>query len=216
MKTKEGQIITIYPLKNEDCKTYMITEIGTGNVFVTPKQIPLDIEKIVNSVYVLVEVDENDEVILDENGFVRLHKKTMNLRDVLSFYCPSKEIKQRINNGQIKINNRVIKNLDVEVSFDYDNVKQVDLPDFLMDSGLELNQINQLKVFGDFNIMNFFGSPTLDEGPTNINKFGFLRGFILLSLSKKEHYVYINNELIDNIPHSIYVNQDNPGLLKFS
>lgn len=216
MKTKQGQIITIYPLNDEDWKTYMIVEVGTNNVFVTPRQIPLDIDKIVSSIFVLVEVDENDELILDEKGYIKLHKKTMNLRDVLSFYCPSKEIKQRINNGQIKINNKVVKNLDVEVSFEYDNVKQVDLPDFLVDSGLDLNQLTMLKNYADLNIMDLFGSPTLDEGLTNINKFKFLSGFILLSLSKKEHYVYTNNDLINNIVYSINVNQEGPGLIKFT
>ncbi len=206
MRTKEVRIVTIYNIDDLDTSwdyVHVIANPDTAEIIVTAKQMPLDYEKNITSIYTLLVVDEDDKPIFDENGRVTLIKKTMNLRNVLAFYCPSNEIKQRLKNGQIKINNVPVKSLDVECDFDYDNVKQIDLPDFLMDSGLDLHQLTVLRTYGDFNIMDLFGSPTLEEGPTNIPQFEFLRGYVLLSISKREHYVYVNNELKNDIPYSI-------------
>lgn len=206
MKTRNGQIITVYNADNTNTSWdyhRIVVDPISSEILVEITQMPLDYEKNIQGIYVLVEVDNDNNPILDENGCVNLIKKTMNVRDVLAFYCPSKEIKQRINNKQIKINNIPINSLEVECNFDYDNVKVMELPEFLIQCGLDLNQLTSLKHYGDFNIMDFFGSPTLENGPTNIENFIFLRDFVLLSLSKKEHYVYWNNDVDLGIPYSI-------------
>lgn len=124
--------------------------------------------------------------------------KTQNLRELFSLFGPSKEIKQRMNNGQLKINNEVIKSFDVEVNiaFDWETHKLVDVADFLMDSGLNLTQLARMKAVG-IDIFDFFGSPK-EDGPTNIDKFRFLQNYVLVSISKREHYVFANNEIFTN------------------
>lgn len=205
MKTREGQIITVYNHDDNDASwdyQHIIVDPISKILLVVASEMPLDYEKHIKSVYVLIETDDNYNIIFDENDRVTLIRKTMNLRNVLAFYCPSNEIKQRIKNGQIKINNIPIKSLDVEVDF-YDEGPSTELPDFLTTCGINLKQLTLLKGYTGLNICDFFGSPTLEEGPTNIPQFEFLRGFVLLTLSKREHYVYVNNELNCDIPYSI-------------
>lgn len=208
MKTIEGRVVRIF---NSDNYGFMIVDAnqskvdahgkGELGVIVDPKQIPPNFENDFKSLRVLVEVNDNGRVLLDENGLSKLHKKTQNLREVFSLFGPSKEIKQRMSNGQLKINNEVIKSFDVEVDikFDWETHKLVDAPDFLMDSGLDLGQIVKMKGFG-VDILDFFGSPTIKEDPTNIQKFSFLSQYVLVSISKREHYIFPNNEVVDNIP----------------
>jgi len=208
MKTREGRIITLYNANNNDTSwthKFMIVDVRTYKHLATPFTIPDDFEKNFNSLHVLVEVDNNDLPILDENGKCKLHKKTMNIREYLSFFGPSKEIKQRMSNGQIKINNKVVKSFDVECAFDYDaeDVAIVELADFLMDCGLDLKQLNLLKSYAGLNIMDFFGTPTIQEGPTNIHKFKFLEKYILISVSKREHYVVLNDEYPSRVPYQL-------------
>lgn len=147
MKTIEGRVVRVF---NNNDYGFIIVDINkskvdnriSGNlrVIVSPKKIPTNFENDFKSLRVLVEVDDNGRVLLDENGFAKLHKKTQNLRELLSLFGPSKEIKQRMNNKQIKINNEVITSFDVEVDIDFnwETHKLVEAPDFLMDSGLDL------------------------------------------------------------------------------
>lgn len=210
MKTREGQIITVYNHDDNDTSwdyQHIVVDPISSILLVEGSQMPLDYEKNITSVHVLIELDDDYNIIFDENDRVTLIRKTMNLRNVLAFYCPSNEIKQRLKNGQIKINNVVVKSLDVECNFDYDNVKERELPEFLMDSGLDLHQLTLLKTYANFNIMDLFGSPTLEEGLTNIEKFKFLSGYVLLTISKREHYVFVNNEVDDYLPYSIKGNK---------
>jgi hypothetical protein len=204
MKIEEGRVVIL-----ED--GYMIVSPYLGYKFmyglVAPHEIPLDFDKNFNSFRVLFEYKDGLGAITDENGFAKLHKKTQNLRELFSLFGPSKEIKQRMSNGQLKINNKVIKSFDVEVNidFDWETHKLVELSDFLMDSGLDLGQLVKMKAFG-IDIMDFFGSPTLNDGPTNIKKFEFLENYVLVSISKKEHYVFKNKVVDgDDIP---YYNDD--------
>lgn len=205
MKTIEGKVVTIYNDNDNDnswiynlmiVDSEILTDGGL-NIIVKPIEMPLDFEKKFKSIQVLVEVDDNGKVCFDENGIAKIHKKTQNIREILSLFGPSKEMKQRLNNGQIKINNEVIKSFDVEVNieFNWETHKLVDLPDFLMDSDLDLKQVALLKSYANLDIFNFFGSPTIFEEKTNINKFAFLSKFILISISKREHYVFVNADV---------------------
>jgi hypothetical protein len=222
MKTIEGRVVRIF--NNQEYgfmvvdagNSYVTREKGRLRVIVTPRQIPPNFENDFKSLRVLVELDENDEALMVENGFAKLHKKTQNLRELFSLFGPSKEIKQRMSNGQLKINNEVIKSFDVEVDidFEWETHKLVDAPDFLMDSGLDLGQLVGMKAFG-VDIFDFFGSPTIKDGPTNIDKFAFLSNHVLVSISKREHYVFPNNEVVDNIPNLLDFKKF-PGLIPTS
>lgn len=221
MKTIEGRVVRVF---NDDDYGFMIVDVNkskvdnriSGNlrVIVSPKKIPTNFENDFKSLRVLVEVDDNGRVLLDENGFAKLHKKTQNLRELLSLFGPSKEIKQRMNNKQIKINNEVITSFDVEVDIDFnwETHKLVEAPDFLMDSGLDLSQLAGMKGYG-IDILDFFGSPTIKEDPTNIEKFAFLSQYVLVSISKREHYIFPNNEVVDNIPCLLDFNKY-PGFIE--
>lgn len=223
MKTIEGRVVRIF---NSEEYGFMVVDAGQSqvptrekgrlHVIVTPRQMPPNFENDFNGLRVLVEQDEDGDVLLDENGFAKLHKKIQNIRELLSLFGPSKEIKQRMSNKQIKINNEVITSFDVEVDidFEWETHKLVDAPDFLMDSGLDLGQLVGMKAYG-VDIFDFFGSPTIKDGPTNIEKFAFLSNYVLVSISKREHYVFLNNEVVDNIPTLLNFSKF-PGLVPTS
>jgi hypothetical protein len=221
MKTIEGRVVRVF--NNDDYgfiivntqKSKIDTRIsGNLRVIVSPKKIPTNFEQDFKSLRVLVEVDDNDRVLLDENGFAKLHKKTQNLRELLSLFGPSKEIKQRMSNKQIKINNEVITSFDVEVDikFNWETHQLVEAPEFLMDSGLDLSQLAGMKSYG-ISILDFFGSPTIKEDPTNIEKFAFLTNYVLVTISKREHYIFPNNEVVDNIPSFLDIT-NYPGFIE--
>lgn len=215
MKTRNGTILTFYN-DVDDSWDYCFGIQTANNVIITPEQLPPDFEKTFSNRRVLYEIDDEYNPIFDENGFAKLHKKTMNVRELLSLFGPSKEIKQRMNNGQIKFNNIPIKSFDVEVDidFDWETHKLVELSDFLMDSGMNLNQLLKMKRFIGLDILDFFGSDTIKERPTNIPKFEFLRDYVLVSISKKEHYVFKNNDYPHIHPYSYETisQETEPGL----
>lgn len=208
MKLKEGRIVTIYNSDDTDpswTHTFIIVD-DNETLIVSPPEIPLDIEKNILSLNVFVEVTDDvfENIILDENGFAKIHKKTMNIREVLSFFGPSKEMKQRLNNGQIKINNQVVKSFDVEYDFDYEfEGEALELADFLCNNGIDLRQLTLLKSYTGLNVIDLFGAPTLLADDTNIEKFEFLKEYVVLSISKKEHYVFKNKDLSE-VPYKIY------------
>lgn len=195
MKTKTGIILTFYN-NVDDSWDYFFGIQTASNLIIGPDQLPPDFEQVFTNRLVLYEVDDEYNPIFDENGIAKLHKKTMNVRELLSLFGPSKEIKQRMNNGQIKFNNIPIKSFDVEVDvqFDWETHKLVELSDFLMDSGIDLNQLLNLKKFSGLDILDLFGTETINDNPTNIKKFEFLKDYVLVSISKKEHYVFKNND----------------------
>lgn len=203
MKTRNGTIVTVYNGIDDAWDYFYYIQTSDNRVF-EPDQLPPDFEETFSNRRVLYEVDDDYNPIFDENGFAKLHKKTMNIRELLSLFGPSKEIKQRMNNGQIKVNNIPIKSFDVEVDirFDWETHELVELSDFLMDSGMNLNQLLNLKKFSGLDILDFFGSDTIKERPTNIEKFEYLREYVLVSISKKEHYVFKNNDYPHIHPYS--------------
>lgn len=180
---------------------FILVDPDTGDVLVDDAQVPTDIEKYINNISVWVETKED--------GTFAIHKKTINIRELLLHFGPSAEMKQRLKNGQIKINNQVIKSFDVEADFDISSQledeylpKYEELPEFIIENVPNLKQLLNRKRYMGLDIMNFFGSPTLKEGPTNIKQYEFLEGYVLLSISKKEHFVFKNNQ-ISKQPYSI-------------
>ena len=104
----------------------------------------------------------------------------MKLRELLVSLIPSKEIKSRLANGQIKINNISVKeNIELNVQDGY-----WELGDFIFYNS---KSIGIHPILGD--IKDFFGTDT-DE-PTNIHDLDFLSAFTLISISKREHFVFI-------------------------
>ncbi len=91
---------------------------------------------------------------------------------------PVKEIRNRFANKQIKINNQLCTALDhkLEIEDGY-----WELGDFIFLNGSAITH----KPWVD--IKDFFG-PT----KTNIKSLRFLSGFTLVSISKKEHFVFIS------------------------
>lgn len=104
------------------------------------------------------------------------------LRKILLDFIPSNEIKSRFKNKQLKINNEVVTDLNIEL-----NVigKPISLGDFIFNN-LNTNLAKLLKVV---NVRDFFG----DGEETNLNHLKFLKGYTLITLSKKEEYVFKNN-----------------------
>lgn len=103
-----------------------------------------------------------------------------NLRETLRAFVNAKEVKTRLNNNQIKINNEVVKDLDIEL-----NIQEHywELSDFIF---INSEHLRLFPILG--NVRDFFG-----EEPTNIKELEFLTGYTLISISKKEEYVFINN-----------------------
>jgi hypothetical protein len=101
-----------------------------------------------------------------------------NLNQLLLNHIPSKEIKARLKNKQIKVNNEVVTNssFDFEISLEH----PIELGDFVF-SNIE----KMPKLFRVIDIKDFFG-----EEDTNLEGVKFLSNFILISISKREHFVY--------------------------
>lgn len=111
----------------------------------------------------------------------------MFLQEILSHFLPSGESKKRLANKQIKINNIAVvdKTINVNVGDGF-----WELGDFLCAlPKKELEAINAFKNIGIIeDIKDWFG----DAEPTNIEQLKFLEGFTLISISKKEHFIFIN------------------------
>lgn len=102
----------------------------------------------------------------------------MKLREILINFIDSKEIKVRIVNNQIRVNNEVV--IDRELDIPIQSLDNSDLGCFLVDNNVKLPKF--------VDIREFFG-----EGDTNIKELEFLSGYTLISISKKQEYVFMNN-----------------------
>ena len=96
------------------------------------------------------------------------------MREILkNLGLKANEIKQRLNNGQIKLNNDVIKiDIDIEVS------EIIDAGDFIFN--MIENGKTSVKIFNIIPIEDFFGSNIDNE----LN-----RNFQFLRISKKEFFI---------------------------
>lgn len=101
----------------------------------------------------------------------------MKLREILLVFLDSKEIKIRIGNKQIKVNNEIVTDRELEIPIQ--SLDNSELGCFLYDNNIKL------PVFG--NIRDFFGNE-----PTNIKSLNFLTGYTLITISKKQEYVFMN------------------------
>lgn len=101
------------------------------------------------------------------------------IREILKNYIPSNEIKQRLNNKQIKLNNQIVTDLNTMMDI---------LPDWRMDLGdFIFNNADRLKHITYFgNIRDWFG-----DYDTNVTKFKFLGAYDLLEFSKKDGIVFL-------------------------
>lgn len=98
----------------------------------------------------------------------------MTIWNLCKEFIPSSEIKRRINNKQIKWNNKVVEGIEEvgEISGYWE------LGDFLfMNAPLP-------QCLHWFDVKEFFGMES-----TNVRSLNFLTGYNLLTLSKKEHFV---------------------------
>jgi len=103
----------------------------------------------------------------------------MKLQEILKEYVPSAEIKQRIKNKQIKINNVVVDNTNIELDV---TGHYWSLGNFIL--------YNLTGVIGD--ALSIF--PIKDEfNESSIPLLNFCEGYILLTISKKEDFVFIKN-----------------------
>lgn len=104
---------------------------------------------------------------------------------------PTKEIKQRFANRQIKVNGNVVDALDHDIpiqdgywelgDFIYECMKSSD-KDFC-------RHLTMLKFYFNSDITTFFGGCNM----INNKAAKFLSGFVCLTLSKKEHIVFIKS-----------------------
>lgn len=92
---------------------------------------------------------------------------------------PVKDIRSRFANMQIKINNETCTAIDAKLNI---GDGYWELGEFIAINAKHLD--DKLKVL---DIKNFFGT-----GKTNIKSLEFLSGFTLVSISKKEHFVFIS------------------------
>jgi hypothetical protein len=95
------------------------------------------------------------------------------------------DIKQRIKNNQITINNEIIRSdIDLNIETEDDIAKIIDPGDFIMELLKSELFRTQLKVFG---FENLFGSNIDNELTRKINEFIFVR------ISKKEMFLLKKN-----------------------
>lgn len=112
----------------------------------------------------------------------------MKIRDLLKEFMFVKDIKARINSNTIKINNTILTvdmlNDDLNILHGY-----WEYDDFIFNSFYYKKNIKKSEslVLHCFNIRDFFGN----EEETNIEFLKWLGGFLLLTISKKESYVFM-------------------------
>lgn len=103
----------------------------------------------------------------------------MKLQEILKEFIPSAEIKQRIKNKQIKINNKAVDNTSIDLDITGHYMK---IGDFILH--------NLTGAIGD--ALSLF--PIKDEfEEASIPLLSFCEGYILITISKKEDYVFIKN-----------------------
>lgn len=115
---------------------------------------------------------------------------------LIKLKVPSKELKQRLSNKQLKINNNPISKLEIEINFD-PNEDLVDLGTFLTTlTNDTLRNLNLAKSVG-IDFKDFFGEHdfenTRGDSPAYMLQF---REFILLTISKNEFFVFKRNKTI--------------------
>lgn len=119
---------------------------------------------------------------------IQVYKIKMTIKELILTFIPSKEIKQRISNKQIKLNNIPITDMTIEV--DFNTSKFDELGCFLVKEIVPLGKILKFKNLG-FDFKDFFGEHdfenTSGDSPVYLRP---LRDYILLTLSKTEMYVF--------------------------
>jgi len=115
----------------------------------------------------------------------------MKIRELLKEFMFVKDIKARINNNTIKINGSVVTvdmlDKDIDILSGY-----WEYHDFTYRSFYYKRNIKKSEnlVLNCFDIKDFFG----DDVDTNIDFLKWLRGFLLLTISKKESYVFMYSQ----------------------
>lgn len=107
---------------------------------------------------------------------------------------PSKEVTQRFISGQIKLNGQKLSNPNFKLS-DEDFVSELhELGDFLFRMNLSDKQIQLMQLLAP-DVRLLFG--TLDNESINVSALMFLSQWNVLQISKKESWVFKNNQIIE-------------------
>lgn len=106
----------------------------------------------------------------------------MNIKTILQEFIPTKEIKARIASKQIKVNLVVVLDMNEEVEV---QDGWWELGNFIYFNITPNSSFPPVEIVG--NIRNFFG-----KEETNIPSLQFLTGYTLITISKREEYVFIN------------------------
>ena len=112
----------------------------------------------------------------------------MTIRELLLQHIPSNEIRQRFNNKQIKINGKVVKNLNRPLNSNY----YLELDEWLV--------LHDIKFINDLqHIQIIFNELSLDElfnvTKTNINHYiiKYLKSFMILQIDNKTKLILFKN-----------------------
>jgi hypothetical protein len=112
----------------------------------------------------------------------------MILRSFIQNFIPSKEIKVRFNNKQIKINGKIINNLNKNINSNY----YLSLEDWLLTHDNKfLNDFRNLRyLFDELSLGELFNITN-----TNVNKpiIKYLKSFYLLEIDKNNKIVLFKN-----------------------
>lgn len=113
----------------------------------------------------------------------------MKIRDLLKEFMFVKDIKARINSNTIKINNNPVTIDMLENDLDIlDGYWEFE--DFIFDNIYKKNiKKSESLYLHCFDIKDYFGN----EEETSIDFLKWLSGFLLLTISKKESYIFMYN-----------------------
>lgn len=112
----------------------------------------------------------------------------MTIRELLLQHLPSNEIKQRFNNKQIKINGKVVKNLNRPINCDY----YLPLDEWLILHDKKfINKLENLKkIFIDYTLDELF---SIKNTNINSNILKYLKAFLILQIDKKTKLILFKN-----------------------
>jgi hypothetical protein len=99
-------------------------------------------------------------------------------------HIPSNEVKTRLKNKQVKINNEIVTNSDQEIDVIIDDYQDLGkwLTDHLSDHQGAIRVANTIAPGG---FRDFFG-----PDPTNVPSLMFFTEYTLITVSKREEYVF--------------------------
>jgi hypothetical protein len=103
----------------------------------------------------------------------------MTIYEICKLFLPAKEVKLRLQNKQIKVNNTVVTNQSY--SIELINEEYIELGEFLFGKSSNFDK----SLFNVFDFKDFFGFY-----PTNVSGFEFFTNYTLIQISKKEFYVF--------------------------